>query len=209
MTKINKDAILNYFNEIVPDAKCELDFNNDYELLIAVVLSAQATDKSVNRATPSLFAKYQDFNALAKAKVEDVENIIKSLGLSKIKAKRIIDIANTIVNKFNGVIPNDFDTLTSINGIGRKTANVILIELYHIKAFPVDTHINRLAHRFAIASFKDDIVKVEKKLAKFFEGEDFHKLHHQLIAFGRYYCTAKNPKCAECKLKCSKKSATF
>ncbi len=205
----NKENLVQYFDELLPDAHCELNYHNEYELLILVILSAQATDKSVNKIAPILFGNYPNFKSLAVGSYKVVQDIIKSLGLSTIKARRIINVAQTIVTKFNNKIPESFDELISIDGIGRKTANVVLVELYHQQAFPVDTHINRIAHRLLIAKKEDSILETEKKLVEFFAGSDFKKLHHQLIAFGRYYCTARNPKCETCKIKCLESLGTF
>ncbi|MDD2433987.1 MAG: endonuclease III [Bacilli bacterium] len=191
MTKINKDDFVALLNQLVPDARCELDYHNLYQLVIAVILSAQTTDASVNKATPSLFAKYPDFHSLAKAKVSDVEKLIKTLGLYHIKAARIIEVAKTIINDYQGEVPADFATLNSIPGIGRKTANVILVEHFNVQAFPVDTHIHRIALRLGVAKKSDSITTVEQKLIKYFGDMDYKKLHHQLILFGRYYCTAR------------------
>lgn len=191
MTKINKDDFVALLNQLVPDARCELDYHNLYQLVIAVILSAQTTDASVNKVTPSLFANYPDFHSLAKAKVSDVEKLIKTLGLYHIKAARIIEVAKTIINDYQGEVPADFATLNSIPGIGRKTANVILVEHFNVQAFPVDTHIHRIALRLGVAKKTDSITTVEHKLIKYFGDMDYKKLHHQLILFGRYYCTAR------------------
>jgi endonuclease-3 len=199
MTK-NKQ-ITDYLNYLYPNASCELNFKNIYQLTISVILSAQTTDISVNKVTAGLFKNYKNFEDLSLAKYKDVTELIKQLGLFKIKAKRIIEVSKIISKKYKGVVPNDLETLVSIKGIGRKTASVILIEGYKLQAFPVDTHIHRFSLRLGIASKRDDTYKVEMKLRKFFSDEDWCKLHHQLIAFGRYTCMARNPSCDVCDLK--------
>ena len=197
---IRSDLVYNYLNRLYPDAKCELNFRNIYQLTISVILSAQTTDAAVNKVTPALFKKFHNFEELAKAEVKEVENLLKKLGLYKIKASRIIEVSNTIVKDYNGIVPNDLEILTEIKGIGRKTASVILIEGYNLSAFPIDTHIHRISHRLGIAKTSDSIYQVEMKMSKFFKDFDYRKLHHQLIAFGRYHCRAKNPNCANCEL---------
>jgi endonuclease-3 len=195
------NQIIDYLNLLYPNASCELNFKNIYQLTISVILSAQTTDISVNKVTPSLFKNYKSFEELSLAKYKDVAELIKQLGLFKIKAKRIIEVSKIITKKYQGIVPNDLDVLVSIKGIGRKTASVILIEGYKLQAFPVDTHIHRFSLRLGIARKNDDTYKVEMKLRKFFADQDWRKLHHQLIAFGRYTCMARNPNCVKCELK--------
>lgn len=199
---INKSRkILEYLDKILPEAKCELNYTNIYELMISVILSAQTTDNSVNKVTPNLFKEYSSFNDLAYAPIEKLENHLKTLGLFKIKANRIKEVSNIILEKYGGIVPNNIEELTSIKGVGRKTASVILVEYYNVQAFPVDTHVHRIAIRLEIASNKDSLFNVEQKLKLFFKDYNWKKLHHQLIAFGRYYCKAKNPLCDNCELK--------
>ena len=199
MTK--SETVYNYLNELYPDAHCELNFRNIYQLTISVILSAQTTDISVNKVTPRLFKQYPSFKVLARAKIKDVELLLKQLGLYKIKAARIIEVAQIIEKEHKGIVPQDLETLTNIKGIGRKTASVIMIEGYNLSAFPVDTHINRISLRLGIAKSTDSVYQVELKLRKFFKDYDYRKLHHQLIAFGRYSCMARNPNCGSCELK--------
>lgn len=201
MINQKREDIFSYFNEILPDAKCELNYFNDYSLLIAVVLSAQTTDKSVNKVTPTLFNKYQSLESLASASLFEVEDCIKQIGLYHNKAKNIIAIAQELITRFDGIVPNNKEDLLSLPGVGNKTANVVLCELFKQNEFPVDTHVNRVSKRLKLASQKDDINKVEVKLRKFFPPEKYILLHHQFIHFGRYYCTSRNPKCENCKLK--------
>ena len=199
MTK--SETVYNYLNELYPDAHCELNFRNIYQLTISVILSAQTTDISVNKVTPRLFKQYPSFKVLATAKIKEVELLLKQLGLYKIKAARIIEVAQIIEKEHKGIVPQDLETLTNIKGIGRKTASVIMIEGYNLSAFPVDTHIHRISLRLGIAKSTDSVYQVELKLRKFFKDFDYRKLHHQLIAFGRYSCMARNPNCGSCELK--------
>lgn len=194
------ELIVNYFNEILPSASCELDYITDYGLLISVVLSAQTTDKSVNKVTSILFSKYPTLEDLSKADIKDIESCIKQIGLYHAKAKNIKLIANDLVNKFNGKVPNNKQDLMSLPGVGNKTANVVLCELFHQNEFPVDTHVHRLAKRLKIAKEEDNVEITEKKLRKFFNGYGYILLHHQFIHFGRYTCLARSPHCENCKL---------
>lgn len=185
---------------MIKDAKCELNYNRDYELVIATVLSAQCTDKRVNEVTKVLFSNY-DIYGLAKADKKDIENIIRSCGSYTKKSSYIIDIAKSLVEKYNGVVPNDREYLESLPGVGRKTTNVVLSTLFNEPVIAVDTHVSRVSKRLNIAKEKDDVYVIEKKLNKFFPKDKLHRLHHQLVLFGRYYCKAKNPSCSNCKLK--------
>lgn len=195
----NKD-VLNYLNEILSDAKCELNYNRDYELLIATVLSAQTTDKKVNVVTKVLFDKY-DIYSLVNADIKDIECIIKILGTQSKKAKYIKDIASSLVKDFNGVVPNDREYLEKLSGVGRKTCNVVLSNLFNEEVIAVDTHVKRVSIRLGYANVGDSEYTIEKKLTNEFDKKDLCKLHHQLVLFGRYYCKAKNPMCDSCKLK--------
>ena len=193
--------ISQYVDSLFPDAKCELFYSKDYELAIAVMLSAQTTDKAVNLVTKSLFKDYPTVESIANADLKDIEEHIKSLGLYKNKAKNIVGIAQTIVNNFNGTLPSDKNELQKLPGIGNKSAGVIRIEVFKIPDLPVDTHIIRISNRLGIAKKSDEPIDIEHKLKKLIPEENWIKTHHQLIHFGRYFCTAKNPKCDECKLK--------
>ena len=200
-------AVINYLDEILPNVGCELNYHKDYELLIAVVLSAQTTDKSVNLVTPVLFNKYQSLEALANADIKDVEEVIKSIGLYKNKAKNIVELSKVLVEKYDGHVPEDKDALVTLPGVGNKTACVTRLELFKADELPVDTHVARIAKRLKFASKNDEPIVIEKKLKKVFPKESWCKLHHQFIHFGRYICTAKNPACENCKIKefCSEK----
>ena len=195
------EQVLLYLNEILPNVGCELNYHKDYELLIAVVLSAQTTDKSVNQVTPKLFSKYQSLEELANADIKDVEEIIKSIGLYKAKAKNIVNLAKELVSKYDSKVPSDKDVLVTLPGVGNKTAGVTRLELFKADELPVDTHVARIAKRLKFASKNDEPFDIEKKLKKAFPQEYWGKLHHQFIHFGRYYCTAKNPKCENCKIR--------
>ena len=192
--------IIDYLDEIIPNPKCELNYNKDYELLIATMLSAQTTDKRVNEVTSILFKKYDSLSKLRNANIEDIINIIKPIGTYNKKAKNIIEIANRLKEK-NDIVPNDRNFLESLPGVGRKTTNVVLSNIYNVACIAVDTHVHRVSIRLGIANKNDDVNITEKKLYKRFKGYDLCRLHHQLVLFGRYYCKAINPRCENCKLK--------
>lgn len=199
MTK-KAQKIMEVLEQMFPDAKAELNHKNPFELLIAVVLSAQATDISVNRITPALFSKYPTPELLANANLLDLEESLKSIGLYRNKAKHIKHLSYDLVNKYGGNIPSKREDLESLAGVGRKTANVVLSNAFSIPAFAVDTHVSRVSKRLMIAKNTDSVFEIEKKLMKTFPKEKWLKLHHQLIFFGRYHCLARNPKCYECPL---------
>lgn len=196
----NITLIQNFLDELFPNAECELIHHNPFELLIAVILSAQTTDKSVNKITPSLFQKYPTCYDLANANLLDVEEIIKSIGLYHNKAINIIKCAQEISTIYNGVVPHTMEELTSLSGVGRKTSNVVLSVAFNIPAFPVDTHVSRVSKRLKLANENDSVLQIEKKLNKKFPKESWNKMHHQMIFFGRYFCKAINPNCKECQL---------
>ena len=208
MTIKNKTKeISSYLDEIFPNVGCELNYNKDYELVIAVMLSAQTTDISVNKVTPVLFDRYKTLEELANASLFDVEEIIHSIGLYKNKAKNVIAIAKALVDNYGGVVPSDKDELQKLPGVGNKTAGVIRAEIFRIPDLPVDTHILRISKRLDLVDSKADPLKTEIKLKKLFPESDWIKLHHQLIHFGRYKCLARRPMCENCKLAafCNKK----
>ena len=182
---------------LFPDAKCELNYNNLFELLVSVVLSAQTTDQNVNKVTPTLFEKYPDCYSLSLAEYDDVVSIIKTIGLAKTKAKNIINLSRKLFEDKGGVVPADFDYLVTLPGVGRKTANVILAEGFNLPAMPVDTHILRISNRLGLSS-SDDPDKVERDLKNIYPEELWADLHIKLLFFGRYLCKAKNPNCAIC-----------
>lgn len=193
--------IIEKLDIMVPNPKCELIYNLDYELLIATVLSAQCTDKRVNEVTKVLFDKYDIFS-LAKAKKEDIERIIYPLGSYTKKASYVIDIANSLVNDYNGIVPNNRKYLESLPGVGRKTCNVVLAELFNEPAIAVDTHVKRVSIRLGLANSEDDVLTIEKKLMNYFPKKKWCRIHHQLVLFGRYICKSKNPNCEKCLFKC-------
>lgn len=193
--------ISNYVDSLFPNAKCELFYNRDYELAIAVMLSAQTTDKAVNAVTYKLFNDFPSLKALENATLEEIEERIKQLGLYKNKAKNIKGIVHKIITDFDGKLPSDKDLLQTLPGIGNKSAGVIRIEVFKIPDLPVDTHIIRISNRLGIATSKDEPIDIEKKLKKLIPESNWIKTHHQLIHFGRYFCTARSPKCEECSLR--------
>ena len=201
MTKTNISSLLNYLDELFPHASCELFYTKDYELVIAVMLSAQTTDKSVNNVTRVLFNKYQSLDELNNAPIEDIEEIIKQIGLYKNKAKNLKGIVKDLIERFNYVVPSDKEQLMTLPGVGNKTAGVIRAEIFKIPDLPVDTHILRIAKRLNLAKKVDEPIDVEKKLKKLIPEERWIKSHHQLIHFGRYFCTARSPRCNECKIR--------
>ena len=173
------NKIFNYLDELIPDYYCELNYNNDFEFLIAVVLSAQTTDIKVNKVTEELFKKY-DITSLSNANINEIKNILLPLGMANKKAVYIKNIASYIKNN-NGVIPRDRNTLMSLDGVGRKTANLVLATLYNEPYLAVDTHVKRVSERLGITSVSDDVLKVEEKLCKIIPKEDILKRHHQLV----------------------------
>lgn len=195
-----KNKIIEYLDKLYPNANCELNYKKDYELLIATVLSAQCTDKRVNMVTKELFKKYDIFS-LKDADLEDIKRIIKSVGTYTRKALYIKNIATRLVNDYNGIVPNDREYLESLSGVGRKTCNVVLSNIYNIPAIAVDTHVLRVSKRLNIASLEDTVLETEKKLMKYFPKEKWSRLHHQLVLFGRYNCLSRKPKCSDCELK--------
>ena len=198
MKRSSKEYIIENLNRLYPDARCELNHKDSFELLIAVVLSAQTTDVSVNRVTPALFEKYPDALSLSEASEEDVMRLIHSIGLYKNKSRNIINLAKELVKRFNGEVPSKREELESLPGVGRKTANVVLSNCFDYPAFAVDTHVSRVSKRLMIARKDDDVLTIEKKLMKFFPRNCWSRLHHQFIFFGRYKCKAKNPECTDC-----------
>ena len=195
------DNILNYLDKLYPNAHCELEYNKDYELLIAIVLSAQTTDKRVNKVTKVLFNKYKSLNDLFNANIEDIENIIREIGTFKKKSVFVKGIATKLIEDGYTKIPNDKKYLLTLPGVGRKTINVFLAEIYKVPAIAVDTHVERVSKRLKLAKDTDDVLTVEKKLMKKIPKDRWIKTHHQFIFFGRYHCKAMSPNCKECILK--------
>lgn len=195
------NEIYEYLDELFPNPRCELKYKKDYEFLMAVMMSAQTTDKRVNMVTDKLFQKYSTLESLSKAKLADIASIIRPIGTFNKKAQNIIDIATALLRDCNGKVPNDREYLEKLSGVGRKTTNVVLAEIYNVPCIAVDTHVSRVSKRLKLATLKDDVTIIEKKLTKKIPAQKQNRLHHQLVLFGRYYCKAQNPACEECKLK--------
>lgn len=195
--------ILDYY---VPNVRCELNYNKDYELLISTVLSAQCTDKMVNRVTAILWSKY-DLQSLATADINDIKNIIKPCGSYTKKAFYIINIAGSLLNDFKGIVPNNRVYLESLPGVGRKTCNVVLKQLFNVPCIPVDTHVERVCKRLNLANINDTPKIIEDKLMKLIPKEKWNRVSEQLLLFGRYHCKSINPECNDCLFKkyCNKK----
>lgn len=195
---MTKNQIIKKLLNDYPEPKCELTFHSHFSLLVAVILSAQCTDKRVNSVTPVLFNKYKDVYELAKADVVDVEEIIKPCGFYHNKAKNIVECAKTIVDKFNGIVPSTREELESLSGVGRKTANVILSLAFNKPAIAVDTHVFRVSQRLGLCENPKNEFDCEKQLMKNIDKKDWTKMHYILVLFGRYQCKAISPKCSEC-----------
>jgi endonuclease-3 len=195
-----KNNILTFLDARYPHVGCELWYKKDYQLLIAVVLSAQTTDRAVNRVTPKLFKKFPSLQALANASVSAIATIIQSIGLYHTKAKHIQSIAQQLVTSYQGQVPSDKAQLLSLPGVGVKTANVVRAELFKIPEIAVDTHVHRIAIRLGFAKPGDDVFVVEKKLRRALPEHRYILTHHQFIHFGRYFCQARKPLCDGCPL---------
>lgn len=198
MNKI--DAILEEMDNLYPNPKCELNYSKDYELLLAVMLSAQTTDKRVNMVTGPLFLKYDTLEKLNNLSLSEIEEYIKPIGMYKQKAKHFKAIVESLI-QIGGYVPKSREMLLKMSGVGRKTVNVVLSNLYNEPCIAVDTHVNRVSKRLGLAKEDDDVLDVEKKLMKKFPKDKWSKLHHQLVLFGRYKCKAVNPECETCNLK--------
>ena len=196
---MNKDLIVKQMNNLFPNPKCELNYNHDYELVLSVMLSAQTTDKSVNKVTEKLYKEYNSLEKLNTLSISEIEHYIKSIGLSKTKSKNFKSIVEEL-NKL-GYVPNDRKYLESLSGVGRKTASVILSHLFNEPSFAVDTHVFRVSRRLGITNKKDTVLSTEKKLKKYFNKEDWNRLNSQFVLFGRYKCKSIKPECENCKLK--------
>ena len=194
---MNKEKeILNYLNEIIPNPVCELNYNKDYELLLAVMLSAQTKDARVNKVTKVLFNKYDTLKKLKEANIKDIESIIKELGNYHKKSEAVINIAKILDEKYNGKVVNNRKVLENLPMVGRKTTNVVLSELFNEPTIAVD----RVSKRLGLVKKDDDVIKIEEKLKRKFDKNIWSKLHKQFVLFGRYYCTSKKPSCNNCKL---------
>lgn len=195
------NEIITTLKELIPNNKPELDFNNPFELICAVLLSAQTTDKRVNIVTKELFEKYPTPKALSEADYLDIYNIIVSLGLAKNKAANLIKLGKAIYEVHNNEVPNELDKLITLPGVGRKTALVVLALAFNIPGIPVDTHVHRMAIRLGYISPIGSVLDAEKAFMKYIPKEQWIDAHHLFLLFGRYYCKAINPKCMDCRLK--------
>lgn len=200
MTRKQINFLTEYLDALFPNAGCELIHEKDYEFVIEVMLSAQSTDVAVNIVSSRLFNKYRTIDDLCEANIEEIEKIIHPLGLYKNKARNIIGIAQKLRNDFHYIVPSSKELLQQLPGVGNKTAGVIRAEVFHIPDLPVDTHISRISKRLGIAKKEDDPLKIEMKLKKLIDESRWIKTHHQLIHFGRYFCTARKPHCIDCKI---------
>lgn len=194
------NEIISILKEIIKDPKPELDFKNNYELICAVILSAQTKDKNVNSITKDLFIKYPNFTYLMDADFTELEKMIRPLGLSKNKANNLKLMAKEIVDNYNGIVPASFDELIKLPGVGRKTANVVLALGFNIPSMPVDTHLHKMAIRLGYIKEDEDTLKAEEAFKKYIPKEEWILAHHLFLLYGRYHCFRQNPKCNECKL---------
>lgn len=193
-------AFVDYFSSHQPDAETELNYSNTFELLVAVILSAQCTDKRINQITPKLFQRFPDPQSLAAATSDEVFNYIRSVSYPNNKAKHLVGMANMLIRDFNGEVPSDVDNLQKMPGVGRKTANVIASVVFNAPAMAVDTHVFRVANRIGLTRNATTPLAVEKQLVRFLPQDKIHVAHHWLILHGRYICVARNPKCHICPL---------
>lgn len=192
--------VIELLEEEYPDAKCELNYNTPFQLLVATVLSAQTTDKKVNAVTETLFVEYPDLDSFLTLSREELESKIKSIGLYRSKSKNVMNMCMTLKDKFNGQVPREFDQLITLSGVGRKTANVVISNAFNQPAIAVDTHVFRVSNRIGLAS-ADDVLKTELQLQKSIPKEYWSLAHHLLIWHGRRICKARKPNCIECPIK--------
>ena len=201
-------CVLSYFRELHPEVTTELEFGSVFQLLVAVVLSAQCTDKRVNQVTPELFAHYPDARTMAEVDEAEIYEYVKSVSYPNAKARHLVELSRMLVDEYGGEVPNDFDALLRLPGVGRKTANVMQAVAFGQSAMPVDTHVYRVSHRLGLVpSTADTPLKVEKMLVKHIPAEDLARAHHWLLLHGRYVCTSRKPHCDKCELSdiCPKK----
>lgn len=192
--------ILETMATLFPDAHCELNHRNPFELLIAVMLSAQATDESVNRLTPALFSKYRKPEDYLQVPIEELQDDIRSIGLFRNKAKHIQQMCKILQDQYEGNVPGTHEALVALPGVGRKTANVVVSNAFGIPAIAVDTHVERVTKRLGLAKEDDSVLAVEKKLMAIVPREEWTLTHHRMIFFGRYHCKAQSPRCDACPL---------
>ncbi|MDM5229429.1 endonuclease III [Cytobacillus sp. NJ13] len=191
---------LDAMGEMFPEAHCELNHSNPFELVIAVALSAQCTDALVNKVTKNLFQKYKTPQDYLNVSIEELQEDIRSIGLYRNKAKNIQKLCRLLLDEYEGVVPRDRDELTKLPGVGRKTANVVVSVAYGVPAIAVDTHVERVSKRLAFCRWKDSVLEVEKALMKKVPMDEWSITHHRMIFFGRYHCKAQNPQCEICPL---------
>lgn len=192
------DAFVAYFQEHIPDAETELVYHNPYELLVSVILSAQCTDKRVNMTTPALFQRFPSPETMAASSTEEIYSYIKSISYPNNKAKNLLGMAQTLVNEFDGKVPETLDELQKLPGVGRKTANVMMAVAFDQPAMPVDTHVFRVANRIGLTKNSKNVKQTEMTLVKYFPTEVLADAHHWLILHGRYVCHARKPQCDKC-----------
>ncbi|MGM9987482.1 MAG: endonuclease III [Bacillaceae bacterium] len=200
---LNKEQIkhcIAVMEDMFPEAHCELNHRNPFELLIAVLLSAQCTDVKVNSVTKTLFEKYKVPQDYLDVSIEELQNDIRSIGLFRNKAKNIQKLCDILIREYNGEVPKDRDILMTLPGVGRKTANVVVSVAFGIPAIAVDTHVERVSKRLAFCRYKDSVLEVERTLMKKIPKEQWAPTHHRMIFFGRYHCKAQNPNCIQCPL---------
>ena len=197
----DRKKIWDYLDKLFPNPKCELNYEHDYELLIAVMLSAQTTDKRVNKVTSVLFKKYPGIKELSEAPIDDIENIIREIGTYKRKSMYVHEITKKLRDDGYDYVPNDRDYIEKLPGVGHKSANVFLANIYNEPTIAVDTHVARVSKRLGVARDQDNVKVIEKKLEKVIPKDKWSRTHHQLVLFGRYYCKAVSPLCEDCELK--------
>ena len=199
MKNEDKERFILYLEKLFPNAKCELEYNDPFQFLVSVILSAQCTDKRVNMVTPKLFEKFPTVYDFASADIRDIENLIKSCGFYHNKAKNIKNASIEIVNKYNGKVPTNIEDMMKLPGVGMKTAKVVCGDLYNADVIAVDTHVLRIANRVGLVDEKDPSkcsIKLEKLLKN-----DKPRIHHRIVLFGRYHCKAQKPNCEQCEIK--------
>ncbi len=199
LTKSEIKEVLDILDNVYPEAECALVHKNTFELIVAVALSAQTTDVSVNKVTPALFEKYKTPKELSEANLREVEDLIRTIGMYKNKAKNIVNLAKQLVEDYNGIVPDKYEELIKLSGVGRKTANVVLSVAFNQQRIAVDTHVFRLANRVGFVK-EQNVLKTELSLMKKLPEERWSKTHHNLIFHGRNKCIARNPKCNVCEI---------
>lgn len=201
MIKEKFDFIISYFSKNMPIAESELNFKNPYQLIVAVILSAQCTDKRVNMTTPALFERFPDALSLSESNVEEIYSYIKSISYPNNKSKNLLGMAKVLVSEFNGIVPADVEELQKLPGVGRKTANVVASVAFNKPAMAVDTHVFRVSARIGLTQNARNPLETERQLVRYIPEELIPKAHHWLILHGRYVCKARKPDCEKCGLK--------